>query len=80
MVQITKDCWKGFNAGGCGNNPLTYPNNPKYEFTLEKTSDLLINLKGPKEYLIGFDIMCISLTDNDSLPGKFTKKSSGAFR
>ncbi|XP_046445649.1 calpain-7-like isoform X2 [Daphnia pulex] len=78
--EIRKDGWKGVSAGGCGNNPRTYPNNPKYQFTLEKTSDLLIDLKGPKEFLIGFDVTCISLCDNDSSSGTFTKKSSGAFR
>lgn len=80
MSQIRKDGWKGISAGGCGNHPRTYPNNPKYQFSLEKTSDLLIDLKGPKEFLIGFDVICISLCDNDSSSGTFTKKSSGAFR
>ena len=77
VFQIRKDCWKGLTAGGCGNNPRTYPNNPKYQFTLEKPSDLLIDLKGPKQYLIGFDVTCVSPSNDSS---SFTKKSSGAFR
>ncbi|KAI9565626.1 hypothetical protein GHT06_009418 [Daphnia sinensis] len=78
--EVKNDCWKGVTAGGCTNNPLTYPKNPKYQFTLDKTSDLLIDLKGPKQFLIGFDVLCISLAENDSQAGAFTKKSSGAFR
>lgn len=72
-------CWKGETAGGCGNHPLTYPKNPKYEFTIDRTSDILIDLKGPKQFLIGFDIVCVQLTDSDSA-GAFSKKSSGAYR
>lgn len=77
--QVDNGCWKGATAGGCPNHPNTYPNNPKYELTVEKTSDLLVDLKGPKQFLIGFDIICMHLNDADS-NATFTKKSSGAYR
>lgn len=73
--QITNDRWAGSRAGGCGNHPLTYPNNPRYQFTLDNASDLLIELKGPKQFQIGFDIILQEGSSPD-----FSRKSSGAYR
>lgn len=72
--------WKGTSAGGCGNHPLTYPNNPCFQMKLESNHNnntVLIDLKGPKQYQIGFDVQCVIANDGG---GNFEKKSSGAYR
>uniref|UniRef100_A0AAF5PQX5 Calpain catalytic domain-containing protein n=1 Tax=Wuchereria bancrofti TaxID=6293 RepID=A0AAF5PQX5_WUCBA len=73
--------WKGKTAGGCGNGPSreTYMNNPIYELSLDDGSDdndVLIELKGPKQYNIGFEIKQFSSLRNKL----FETRSSGAFR
>lgn len=81
FLQITDGQWKGPTAGGCSNHP-TYQNNPRYQLTVESSSNnnyVLIILKGPKQYQIGFDIMSVVLNDADA-PGAFKMKSSGPFR
>ena len=48
--QITGQ-WKGVTAGGCGNYPETYKNNPLYQFSIDNSSSdnyILIELLGPK--------------------------------
>ena len=40
--------WKGHSAGGCGNFRETSKNNPIYQFQLDKTGPLLIELRGPR--------------------------------
>lgn len=78
--QVTGQ-WKGITAGGCGNHP-TYMNNPRYQIVLESSNNnnyLLIILKGPKQYQIGFDINTIVLNDSNA-PTAFKTKSSGPFR
>uniref|UniRef100_A0A1I8EPP8 Calpain_III domain-containing protein n=1 Tax=Wuchereria bancrofti TaxID=6293 RepID=A0A1I8EPP8_WUCBA len=72
--------WKGKTAGGCGNGPSreTYMNNPIYELSLDDGSDdndVLIELKGPKQYNIGFEIKQFSSLRNKL----FETRSSGAF-
>uniref|UniRef100_A0A914VRZ6 Calpain catalytic domain-containing protein n=1 Tax=Plectus sambesii TaxID=2011161 RepID=A0A914VRZ6_9BILA len=52
--------WKGKTAGGCGNGASreTYRNNPIYQVKLDDGSDeneLLIDLRGPKQYSVGFE-------------------------
>lgn len=83
-IQTTNDGWKGLRAGGCGNHPLTYPNNPRYQFTLDSISDVMVELKGPKQYQIGFDVTCTSYGQQDGpstdSPPPFTRKSSGPYR
>ena len=79
--EITDGQWKGPTAGGCSNHP-TYQNNPRYQLTVESSSNnnyVLIILKGPKQYQIGFDVMSVVLNDADA-PGAFKMKSSGPFR
>uniref|UniRef100_A0A158P9L3 Calpain catalytic domain-containing protein n=1 Tax=Angiostrongylus cantonensis TaxID=6313 RepID=A0A158P9L3_ANGCA len=73
--------WKGCTAGGCGNGPSreTWNNNPLYEINLGESSDqnlLLIDLKGPKEYSVGFEVRQVSSARNIA----FDKKDSGVFR
>ncbi|KZC04878.1 PREDICTED: calpain-7-like [Dufourea novaeangliae] len=79
--EITDGQWSGITAGGCINHP-TYQNNPRYQLQLESSNNnnyLLIILKGPKQYQIGFDIVSVVLNDSDA-PGAFKMKSSGLYR
>lgn len=80
--EIKNGEWTEATAGGCGNHPLTYPINPIYQISLQSISDenqLLIDLKGPKQYAVGFDVVTVSV-NNTNASGYFPKKSSGAFR
>ncbi|OAD59639.1 Calpain-7 [Eufriesea mexicana] len=73
--------WKNITAGGCSNH-TTYQNNPHYQLILESSNNsnyLLIILKGPKQYQIGFDILSVVLNDSDA-SNAFKMKSSGPFR
>uniref|UniRef100_A0A8B9HH52 Calpain catalytic domain-containing protein n=1 Tax=Astyanax mexicanus TaxID=7994 RepID=A0A8B9HH52_ASTMX len=40
--------WKGITAGGCGNYRDSYKHNPSYQFSLEKSGPLLIELRGSR--------------------------------
>lgn len=74
--------WKGTTAGGCPNHPATYPNNPRFQVTLDSCStstDLLVFLKGPKQYSVGMKITCIRL-DDETLTAPFKYKDSGPYR
>ncbi|XP_059584783.1 calpain-7 isoform X4 [Alligator mississippiensis] len=71
--------WKGHSAGGCGNFRDSYKNNPIYQFQLEKTGPLLIELRGPRQYSVGFELITVS-TVGDPGPSSFQKKNSGDYR
>ncbi|XP_066483406.1 calpain-7 isoform X4 [Tiliqua scincoides] len=71
--------WKGHSAGGCGNFRDTAKNNPIYQFQLDKTGPLLIELRGPRQYSVGFEIVTVS-TVGDPGPSGFQKKNSGDYR
>ncbi|XP_075778055.1 calpain-7 isoform X7 [Pelodiscus sinensis] len=71
--------WKGHSAGGCGNFRDSYKNNPIYQFHLEKTGPLLIELRGPRQYSVGFDLVTVSTVGDPGTSG-FQKKSSGDYR
>jgi len=71
--------WKGRTAGGCANNKETWPDNPRYKLVVDSPSQIQIELKGPRDYQIGFDLLCISAADTAS-PHYFKKKSSGIYR
>ncbi|XP_058794172.1 calpain-7-like [Phymastichus coffea] len=80
--EIKDGQWKGVSAGGCGNHPATYVHNPRYQLVLESSNNnnwLLIILKGPKQYQIGFEILTVILNDPES-PTAFKSKTSGPFR
>ncbi|XP_063233327.1 calpain-7-like [Bacillus rossius redtenbacheri] len=78
--QVSDGQWKGPTAGGCGNHPATHFNNPRYRLVLESArSQLLLDLRGPKQYQIGMDVICVVASDQNA-PGRFSKKHSGAFR
>jgi len=74
--------WSGLTAGGCGNYKETYPNNPHYQFAVDRDCHILIELKGPKQYQIGFDIVNLHHHHNPdkSHPNYFKLKQSGPYR
>ncbi|VDO34068.1 unnamed protein product [Haemonchus placei] len=67
--------WEGRTAGGCGNGDSreTWKNNPVFEISLEESSDenlILIDLKGPKQYSVGFEVRQVSSPRNKPLENK----------
>lgn len=73
--------WKGKSAGGCGNYRDTYQHNPRYQFGVQHETQMLIELKGPKQYQIGFDLVCVFInSDLKSSPKYFKMRPSGAYR
>lgn len=57
-------------------------NNPKYQLILESSSNnnhLLVELRAPKQFLIGFDVINTN-SDEDSSQNTFKNKNSGSFR
>lgn len=80
-LQITGE-WKGVTAGGCPNHPMTYPNNPKFKLEIDSVSNnnqLLIELKGPKQYQIGLEVTIQQIQD-ETVTAPFKTKSSGPYR
>ncbi|XP_065799250.1 calpain-7 isoform X2 [Muntiacus reevesi] len=71
--------WSGQSAGGCGNFQETHKNNPIYQFHIEKTGPLLIELRGPRQYSVGFEVVAVSVV-GDPGPHGFQRKSSGDYR
>ncbi|XP_069329363.1 calpain-7 isoform X6 [Eulemur rufifrons] len=71
--------WSGQSAGGCGNFQETHRNNPIYQFHIEKTGPLLIELRGPRQYSVGFEVVTVSVV-GDPGPHGFPRKSSGDYR
>ncbi|ROJ29318.1 Calpain-7 [Anabarilius grahami] len=71
--------WKGASAGGCGNYRDSFKNNPIYQFNLEKTGPLLIELRGSRQYSVGFEVVTVSTAgDSGSLGSQ--KRGSGDYR
>ena len=77
-TQKITDAWKGKNAGGCANYS-TYSVNPRYQFTVDKDAHILVELKGPRDYQIGFDLQSVVVGNRDS-PLYFKNKSCGVYR
>ncbi|XP_015423595.1 PREDICTED: calpain-7 isoform X2 [Myotis davidii] len=71
--------WSDQSAGGCANFQETHKNNPIYQFHIEKTGPLLIELRGPRQYSVGFEVVTVSVV-GDSGPHGFQRKSSGDYR
>jgi calpain-7 len=68
-------------AGGCANHS-THVNNPRYQMKLESShnnNQILLDLKGPKLYQIGLEVICVVVNDQNA-PGAFKRKHSGPFR
>ncbi|VEN34558.1 unnamed protein product [Callosobruchus maculatus] len=79
--QVTGQ-WEGVSAGGCPNHPMTYPYNPKYKLEIDSSSNnnqLLVELKGPKQYQMGFDITILKVND-ETVTAPFRSRASGAYR
>ncbi|OON17279.1 calpain large subunit, domain III [Opisthorchis viverrini] len=79
--QVTGQ-WKGANAGGCQNHPDTYDRNPCYQINLsnnEVDNQLLVEMRGPKDYAIGCELIKVSAT-NPAAPNQMERKSSGSYR
>ncbi|XP_039593575.1 calpain-7 [Polypterus senegalus] len=71
--------WKGQSAGGCGNYRETHKNNPIYQMQIEKSGPLLIELRGCRQYSVGFELLTVSMV-TDPGPSGFQKKNSGDYR
>ncbi|XP_066102037.1 calpain-7 isoform X2 [Saccopteryx bilineata] len=71
--------WSGPSAGGCGNFQETHKNNPIYQFHIEKTGPLLIELRGPRQYSVGFEVVTVSVVGDPGAHG-FQRRSSGDYR
>lgn len=73
--------WKGHRAGGCQNHQTTYRNNPRYSLKLgpKEPSNLVIELRGPKVYQVGFELVVVSL-DDPNITAPFVSKSTGSYR
>uniref|UniRef100_A0A8C1IT21 Calpain 7 n=1 Tax=Cyprinus carpio TaxID=7962 RepID=A0A8C1IT21_CYPCA len=69
--------WKGASAGGCGNYRDTFKNNPIYQFNMDKAGPLLIELRGSRQYSVGFEVVTVS-TAGES--GSSEKRGSGDYR
>lgn len=65
MFKVS-DSWTERTAGGCANHVQTYRTNPRYRLNLESVRNdnyLFVELKGPKQFDIGFSITISSLSD-----------------
>lgn len=71
--------WTADTAGGCGNYRETYGKNPRYQFKAETDCHVLIELKGPKQFQIGFDLVCVHANNKESHL-YFKSKVSGTYR
>uniref|UniRef100_A0A3Q2PMT6 Calpain 7 n=1 Tax=Fundulus heteroclitus TaxID=8078 RepID=A0A3Q2PMT6_FUNHE len=71
--------WKGLSAGGCGNYKDSYKNNPIYQINLERPGPLLVELRGSRQYSVGFEMVTVSMV-GDPGPASFQKKNSGDYR
>ncbi|XP_070583034.1 calpain-7 isoform X1 [Erythrolamprus reginae] len=71
--------WKARSAGGCGNFRDTCKNNPIYQFQVGKTGPLLLELRGPRQYSVGLEIVTVSSIGDPGSLG-FQKKNSGDYR
>lgn len=72
--------WKESSAGGCQNHMSTYRNNPKYSLTVgPRDADIVVELRGPKVYQVGLELIVASL-DDPNITAPFISKTTGSFR
>ncbi|XP_004078382.1 calpain-7 [Oryzias latipes] len=71
--------WKGISAGGCGNYKDSYKHNPIYQINMERPGPLLVELRGSRQYSVGFEMVTVS-TVADTGTAAFQKKNSGDYR
>ncbi|CAH8522531.1 unnamed protein product [Schistosoma intercalatum] len=79
--QITGE-WKGSNAGGCINDKESYRTNPRFEISVPNNNcdnQLLIELRGPRDYALGLELIRISAT-NDQAPNQQSRSTTGDYR
>ena len=79
---MTDGLWSESTAGGCRNHPATYDRNPVYQIALNSNSDdndLIIDLKGPKQYQLGIEVTIVKLFDEQAT-AKFKRISTGDYR
>lgn len=59
------DSWTERTAGGCANHLQTYRSNPSYRLTIDgkNYSYLFVELKGPKQFDIGFAVTIVKVND-----------------
>jgi len=79
-----KGQWTTETAGGCRNNRSTYSLNPVYQLVFngsarEDDNEVMIELRGPKDYSIGLELVTVTLV-NQSSANQFKHKDSGTFR
>ncbi|CAB3261140.1 unnamed protein product [Arctia plantaginis] len=80
--KTLKGEWLGRTAGGCENHRDTYPNNPKFIITVPESRtpcNIVVELKGPKQYQLGVDAKVESL-DDPTVTAPFFKETSGPYR
>ncbi|CAB3236560.1 unnamed protein product [Arctia plantaginis] len=80
--KTLKGEWLGRTAGGCENHRDTYPNNPKFIITVPESRtpcNIVVELKGPKQYQLGVDAKVESL-DDQTVTAPFFKETSGPYR
>ncbi|VDP95153.1 unnamed protein product [Echinostoma caproni] len=81
MIKLTGQ-WKGESAGGCRNNPEKYDKNPCFQINMpnnEPDNQLLIELRGPKDYALGCELIKVSIT-NPNAANLLERKSTGDYR
>lgn len=71
--------WKGASAGGCGNYKDSYKHNPIYQINLERAGPLLIELRGSRQYSVGFEMVTVSTVSDSGAAGS-SKRNSGDYR
>lgn len=73
--------WDSRTAGGCLNHPTTYKNNPLYRLQLgpRDSSQLIVELRGPKVYQVGIELSITSLED-PNITAPFVSRSTGNYR
>ncbi|XP_074597133.1 calpain-7-like [Brevipalpus obovatus] len=83
VEKITDASWDDSTAGGCPNNRLTYPLNPAFLLEVngpdDATNEILIDLKGPKEYNIGLEVSTQTLRNPNS-SFAFKRLDSGSYK
>lgn len=80
MQQLNGE-WSAQTSGGCQNHPQTYKTNPLYKVTLgpSDSSNLILELRGPKVYQVGLELTIVSLDDKD-ITAPFISKTTGNYR
>ncbi|XP_034387042.1 calpain-7-like [Cyclopterus lumpus] len=71
----------GPSAGGCGNYKDSYKHNPIYQVNLERPGPLLVELRGSRQYSVGFEVVAVTVsTVGDPGPAAPQKRNSGDYR